>query len=63
MSYDARHCYRIYRDEEVTFNQAQKKCRDEGLLPVELKDENAADVRDMLLDKYGIQLYSYKYNI
>ena len=54
MSYDARHCYRIYRDEEVTFNQAQKKCRDEGLLPVELKDENAADVRDMLLDKYGI---------
>ena len=54
MSYDARHCYIMFRQEELNYEEAQKKCRDEGLMPVQLLDEDAADVRNMLLDKYGI---------
>ena len=62
MSYDAKHCYRMFREEELTFDEAQKKCRDEGLIPVQLKDEDAADVRNMLLDKYGIYNFILIYN-
>ena len=54
MSYDAKYCLKIYRDEERTYSEAMKKCSDDGLKTVQLSDEDAVDVRNMLLDNYGI---------
>ena len=54
MSYDAKSCYKIYKDTPRNYSEAQKKCKEDGFKAVKLSDEKAADVRNMLLDKYGI---------
>ena len=59
MSYDAKHCFRFFRDEERVWSEAQQKCRTEGLKPVQLTDDEAPDVRDMLLNQYGIKYYMF----